>query len=100
MAKKLKKIHLLDHNMGRVRDNMDYGKVFFMPKSVLNEIGGFDKSVKYNVLYDLRLKISEKYKLIRISNRYSGSFYQVESAGKKANVFDYLLAGKGSSIRS
>lgn len=93
-GKEIKEIHLLDHNLGRIRDNMDYGKVFFMPKSALNSIGGFDKSVKYNVLYDLRLKISEKYQLIRISNRYGGSFYQVESAGKKANVFDYLLAGK------
>jgi len=91
---KIKEIHLLDHHLGRVRDNMDYGKVFFIPKSALNKIGGFDNSVKYNVLYDLRLKISEKYQLIRIANRYSGSFYQVESAGKKANVFDYLLSGK------
>lgn len=93
-GKEIKEIHLLDHHLGRIRDNMDYGKVFFIPKSALDSIGGFDKSVKYNVLYDLRLKISEKYQLIRIANRYSGSYYQVESAGKKANVFDYLLAGK------
>ena len=91
---KIKEIHLLNHHNGRVRDNMDYGKVFFIPKSAINKIGGFDNSIKYNVLYDLRLKLSEKYQLIRIANRYSGTFYQVESAGKKANVFDYLLAGK------
>jgi len=90
----IKEIHLLDHHLGRVRDNMDYGKVFFIPKFAIEKIGGFDESVKYNVLYDTRLKISEQYKLYRIANRYSGSFYQVESTGKKTNVFDYLLAGK------
>lgn len=90
----VKEIHLLDHHIGRVRDNMDFGKVFFLRKSALEAIGGFDVSVKYNNLYDLRLKISEKYKLYRIANRYNGSYYRVVAAGKKADVFDYLKAGK------
>jgi glycosyltransferase involved in cell wall biosynthesis len=90
----VKEIHLLDHHIGRVRDNMDFGKVFFIRKSALEAIGGFDVSVKYNQIYDLRLKISEKYKLYRIANRYNGSYYRVVAAGKKADVFDYLKAGK------
>ncbi|MEA1987038.1 MAG: glycosyltransferase family A protein [Candidatus Marinimicrobia bacterium] len=96
----IKELNLLHHHLGRVRDNMDYGKVFFIPKKAIEKIGGFDESVKYNILYDLRLKISENYKIIRIANRYSGSFYQVESAGKKANVFDYLLAGKDVQLEA
>ena len=86
----VKEIHLLDHHIGRVRDNMDYGKVFFVKKKALEAIGGFDESVKYNQYYDLRLKISKKYKLYRIANRNSGSYYKVVAAGKKADVFDYL----------
>ncbi|MDD3095180.1 MAG: glycosyltransferase [Candidatus Marinimicrobia bacterium] len=96
----IKEVHLLDHHIGRVRDNMDYGKVYFIRKSALEAIGGFDVSVKYNHLYDLRLKISEKYKLYRIANRYSGSYYRVVAAGKKADVFDYLKAGKAIQLEA
>jgi glycosyltransferase involved in cell wall biosynthesis len=96
----VKELHLLDHHIGRVRDNMDYGKVYFIRKTALEAIGGMDESVKYNHFYDLRLKISEKYKLYRIANRYSGSYYRVVAAGKKADVFDYLKAGKDIQLEA
>src|SRR6056297_823551 len=96
----VKEIYLLDHHIGRVRDNMDYGKVFFLKKEALQKIGGFDTNVKYKNLYDLRLKISEHYKLYRIANRYSGSYYRVVAAGKKADVFDYLKAGKDIQLEA
>ena len=89
-----KEIKLLFHHIGRVRDNQDYGKVFFLKKEALEKISFFDESLKYNTLYDLRLKISEHYKLTRISNKYNGSYYTIYASGTKANVFDYLLAGK------
>lgn len=90
----IKEVKLLFHHIGRLRDNQDYGKVFFIKKEALEKISFFDESLKYNSLYDLRLKISEHDKLIRISNKYNGSFYTVVASGKTANVFDYLLAGK------
>ncbi len=89
-----REIKLLFHHIGRVRDNQDYGKVFFIKKEALEKISFFDESLKFNFLYDLRLKISEHYKLTRISNKYNGSYYTVIASGKAANVFDYLLAGK------
>jgi glycosyltransferase involved in cell wall biosynthesis len=92
--------HLLDHHIGRVRDNMDFGKAFFIRKTTLDDIGCFDENVKYNVLYDMRLKLSENRKVIRIANRYNGSLYRVQAAGKKANVFDYLLAGKDVQLEA
>ena len=85
---------LLHHHIGRVRDNQDYGKVIFIRKEAIEKVSCIDESLKYNSMYDLRLKISEHYELIRISNKYSGSLYRVIAAGEKANVFDYLLAGK------
>jgi len=97
---KTKEVHLLFHHIGRVRDNQDYGKVFFIQKEALENIGGFDYKIKYNSLYDMRLKISESFNLIRISNKYSGSLYTVSSQGKKANVFDYLLAGKDVQLEA
>ncbi len=92
--------HLLDHHIGRVRDNMDFGKAFFIRKETLEAAGGFDESVKYNVLYDMRLKLSEKQRVIRIANKYNGSLYRVQAVGKKANVFDYLLAGKDVQLEA
>ena len=96
----IKEIKLLFHHIGRVRDNQDYGNVCFIRRAALNKISLFDESVKYNSLYDLRLKISEYYKLTRISNKFNGSYYRVIASGKKANVFDYLLAGKDVQIEA
>ena len=96
----VKEVHLLFHHIGRVRDNQDYGKVFFIRNEAVLAVGGFDNEVKYNNLYDLRLKISEVFNLIRISNKYSGSFYTVISEGKKANVFDYLMSGKDVQLEA
>jgi hypothetical protein len=96
----VKEIHLLKHHIGRVRDNQDFGKVFFIKKAVLQDCGGFDSSLKFNTLYDGRLKISENSKILHLSNRYSGSLYRVMAAGKGHNVFDYLLASKESQIEA
>lgn len=90
----VKEKKLLHHHIGRVRDNQDYGKASFIQKKAIEKISYFDESLKYNAMYDLRLKISEHYELTRISNKYSGSLYRVLAAGEKTNVFDYLLAGK------
>ncbi len=96
----IKEIKLLFHHTGRVRDNQDYGNVSFVRREALDKISLFDESVKYNSLYDLRLKISEHYELTRISNKYNGSYYKVIASGKKANVFDYLLAGKDVQVEA
>lgn len=96
----IKEINLLFHHIGRVRDNQDYGKVFFFRRKALEKNSLFDDSVKYNSLYDTRLKISEHYKLTRISNKFNGSFYKVIAAGRKTNVFDYLLAGKDVQVEA
>jgi glycosyltransferase involved in cell wall biosynthesis len=96
----IKEIHLLKHHIGRVRDNQDYGKVLFFLREALEETGYLSSKVKFNALYDLRLKISEKYQLIHIANRYAGSLYQIISEAKEHNVFDYLLASRESQIEA
>ena len=96
----INEIHLLKHHIGRVRDNQDYGRVFFFVKQALQNIGMADESLKYNTLYDLRLRLSEKFQLVHIANRYQGSLYRVVSKGKKHNVFDYLMASKESQLEA
>ncbi len=89
-----KEVHLLDHHEGRVRDNMDFGPVLFFPKAVLNQIGGMNEKYNAAYLYDLRLRVSEKFKLVHIAAARNGCTYFVKAAEKKQNVFDYLLSGK------
>jgi glycosyltransferase involved in cell wall biosynthesis len=88
----IEEVHLLKHHIGRVRDNQDYGKVYLFRKSFLEQVGGFDDSVKFNYLYDIRLKLSEVSEIVHIANKTSGSLYQVTSSKEKPNVFDYLLS--------
>ncbi len=88
----IEEIRLLKHHRGRVRDNQDYGKVFLFRKSFLEQVGGFDESIKYNYLYDIRLKLSEISEIVHIANKSEGSLYQVAAAKEKTNVFDYLLS--------
>ncbi len=90
----IREVKLLTHHIGRVRDNQDYGKVFFIRKQIWVQTGGFDPKIEYNHWYDMRLKLSCAGKLVCIGNKYSGSMYRVFATNKTANVFDYLLAGK------
>lgn len=96
----VKEVRLLKHHIGRVRDNQDYGKVFFFTAAAINNGGALSNEVKFNVLYDLRLRISEEYELLHISNRYAGSMYKVVAQSKAHNVFDYLLASKDSQLEA
>ncbi len=90
----LEEIHLLHHHPGRIRDNQDIGKLYFMSVDALEMIGKFDDSLAFNTLYDARLKLSEKHEIIHLSNRYSGSLYTMHATKSSTNVFDYLLASK------
>ncbi len=89
-----KEIHLLKHHSGRLRDNQDYGFAYFIKREALENIDFPDQTVHYNALYDLRLKLSEKYELVHIANRFHGSLYHVTTAERRHNVFDYLLSAK------
>ncbi len=96
----VEEIHLLKHHTGRVRDNQDYGSVWFLSHDILKKIGYADASLKYKPLYDLRLKFAQHSHLIHIANRYAGSLYRVTAEGKGHNVFDYLMAGKESQLEA
>jgi glycosyltransferase involved in cell wall biosynthesis len=93
-------VHLLKYHPGRVRDNQDYGRVFAFRRSVLEKIGYLDETLAYNPLYDLRLRISERADLVHIANKWEGALYRVVAGPTRANVFDYLLAGKEAQLEA
>lgn len=99
-GKKIEEIHLLKPHYGRIRDNQDYGFIHMFNQRTLSDCGGFDESLQFNTLYDIRLKLMENSRVIHISNKYSGSLYQVVAEEKGHNVFDYLLASKESQIEA
>ena len=96
----IKEIRLLKHHIGRVRDNQDFGKVFYFTADALTNSEAVPFGVQFNALYDLRLKISENFELLHIANRYAGSLYRVVSQAKAHNVFDYLLASRESQLEA
>jgi len=95
-----KEVHLLKHHIGRVRDNQDYGKIFYINTKALKNINGADADLKFNTFYDLRLRLSENHEIIHVANRYAGSLYSIKAKGKSQNVFDYLLASKESQLEA
>lgn len=87
-------VHLLDHHVGRLRDNMDYGALLFFPAEVIQSVNGLNENYNAADLYDLRLKVASRYRLIHISAKKNGHLYLAQAAAQGHNVFDYLLAGK------
>lgn len=90
--------HLLDHHIGRVRDNTDYGKAWVLNLKKLKEVLPLADTTKQHFFYELRLRLSEVGELVHIANRYAGAPYTVNKAVGEANVFDYLLASKESQL--
>ena len=93
-----REIHLLDWHEGRLRDTVDFGNAMLFRTDVLREVGGFNEAYQAADLYDLRLRITERYRPVHIANRFAGSLYSVAAPAKEHNVFDYLLAGKSVQI--
>ena len=93
-----KDVHLLDWHAGRLRDTVDFGRAILYRTAALREVGGFDERYHAADLYDLRLKLTEKYAPAHIANRYAGALYTVTAPARVHNVFDYLLAGKSTQL--
>lgn len=93
-----KDVHLLDWHAGRLRDTVDFGAAWLVSAAALRAVGGFDEHYDAADQYDLRLKLSEKYALRHVQNRYAGSLYSVAAPATGHNVFAYLLADKKTQL--
>lgn len=89
---------LLDYHAGRLRDNMDFGRIIMYCKEAVKAVGGLCEEYLVGELYDLRLKLSEHYGVRHISNKMRGSLYTVMASKKGHDVFDYLLSSKENQL--
>ncbi len=87
-------VHLLDHHEGRLRDNQDYGPVWLLPRTVMDKVGPLNTRYTAADLYDLRLRVATRYRLVHLAAARNGYAYVVKAPATKHNVFDYLMASK------
>ena len=86
----LKNVPVIDCQFGSLRDDFDFGGLLLFRTSVLKEaVSGMDKDYRFAALYDLRLKVSRKGRLVHI-NEYM--YYEVETDLRKSGEkqFDYV----------
>ncbi len=91
-------VHLLDWHEGRMRDTVDFGNAILLRTALLREVGGFNEAYTAADWYDVRLKITERGRVVHVANRYAGALYAVTAPAKGHNVFDYLLVGKEAQL--
>ena len=94
-----REVHLLKHHVGRLRDNQDMGRAWLVRTDAAGR-PAFNASLRFHELYDFRLRISEKSRLVHVANRYDGSLCRAKAAARGHNVFDYLLASKESQVEA
>ncbi|MBU0638869.1 MAG: glycosyltransferase [Planctomycetes bacterium] len=91
-------VHLLDWHAGRLRDAVDFGHAVMCSAAALRECGGFDESYNAADWYDLRLRLTEKYRIVHIANRFAGALYTVAEPAARHDVFAYLLADRQTQL--
>lgn len=81
---------LIDYQIGSLRDDFNFGPIYFFNTSVAKEcLSDNHKEYKYAGLYDLRLKISRDYSIIRIPEYlYTIVESDLRKSGEKQ--FDYV----------
>ena len=78
----------IDYQRGSIRDGFDFGPVVGVSVRAARQ-AGIDSGWKWGGLYDLRLRISEKFPIVRIPEPlYSASVADTRPSGQKQ--FDYV----------
>ena len=84
---------LIDYQTGSVRDDFDFGSCFLInaefAKGILNDLISAKENLHYSGLYDLRLTLSRKYSVHRISK----PLYSVTKDSEldaSSKMFDYV----------
>ena len=83
-------VPLCDYQGGSLRDDFDFGYVLFFKTSVLKEIAGkTTNDFHFAGLYDLRLKIAQKYPIIHL-NEYLYAVNETEIISSETKQFAYV----------
>ena len=86
-----KKLHpLIDYQQGSLRDDFDFGSLLLFRTDALKmSMQGIREDFEYAGLYDLRLKISQKYSIEHI-NEYLYSEIEIDRRSSGEKIFDYV----------
>jgi hypothetical protein len=84
---------LIDYQLGSLRDNFDFGSVLLFSRSAaqvsLQEYGVVADAVRWGGLYDLRLKLSTDFEIVRIPEPlYTRAAVDTRASGER--LFDYV----------
>ena len=78
----------IDYQLGSIRDNFDFGPVIALSVAKARQ-AGIAGSLKWGALYDLRLRLSENHRIVRIPEPlYGASVGDSRPTGEKQ--FDYV----------
>ncbi|MCC6132636.1 MAG: glycosyltransferase family 2 protein [Acidobacteria bacterium] len=78
----------IDYQAGSIRDTFDFGPVVAVPVRAAREVG-LQEGLKWGALYDLRLRLSERFPVVRIPE----PLYAATRADSRASgqvLFDYV----------
>ncbi|MFC1581685.1 glycosyltransferase family 2 protein, partial [Candidatus Neomarinimicrobiota bacterium] len=89
---RVRSVNLLKHHSGRLRDNQDYGHVFFLNRQTVQNCQNDRITNIDNLIYSMRLNIFESQEISHISSAKGGSPYTVYKPISGLDVFDYLVA--------
>ena len=86
----LVKAPVIDHQKGSLRDDFDFGSVLFFDTAALKEsVQRMTESYQHAGLYDLRLKLSQRYALVH-ANEYLYSEVEEDNRKSGEKQFDYV----------
>lgn len=91
-------VKLLDYHIARLRDMSDFGPLYIVRKDILAKLKGLNEKYKFADWYDLRLRVSAKWKVVHLGSKVRGGLCTVFVQATAHNVFDYLLASKESQL--
>ncbi len=85
-----KKAPVIDYQQGSLRDDFDFGSVMFFHADALKEsVNRMKCDYHWAGLYDLRLKLSQKYQLVHV-NEYLYSEIEKDTRKSGEKMFDYV----------
>jgi len=80
---------VIEYQLGSLRDDFDFGFILFLNTNFAKQVFLENNSYNFAGIYDLRLKISKKFPLIRIDEfLYSSKEIDTRKSGDK--LFDYV----------
>jgi hypothetical protein len=79
-----------DYQFGSVRDDFDFGPIMlFNTEALKSAVSSFESDYQHSGLYDARLRISQNYDLVRITE-FLYSTVQTDTRKTGEKVFDYV----------